>query len=183
MEEVRKLVTGHGESEKSESQSVMSNSLGPHGLYNSPGQNAGLGSLSPFQGIFPTQGSNPGLPSCRQILYQLSHKGSPRILEWIAYFLLQWIFPTQGSNLGLLHCRLLLLLLLSHFSHVRLCVTPQMALCFCSFLAVFLFQSQETYSFLTYLSAFELHILLFLLSLLANILCISCIRGKTLICF
>ena len=37
------------------------------------------------RGIFPTQGSNPGLPHCRQILYQLSHKGSPRILEWIGY--------------------------------------------------------------------------------------------------
>ena len=35
--------------------------------------------------IFPTQGLNPGLPHCRQILYQLSHKGSPRILEWVAY--------------------------------------------------------------------------------------------------
>ena len=35
-----------------------------------------------LQGIFPTQGSNPGLQHCRQILYQLSHKGSPRILEW-----------------------------------------------------------------------------------------------------
>ena len=32
-----------------------------------------------------TQGSNSGLPHCRQILYQLSHKGSPRILEWVAY--------------------------------------------------------------------------------------------------
>ena len=42
-------------------------------------------SLSPLQGISPTQGSNPGLPHCRQILYQLSHKGSPRILEWVAY--------------------------------------------------------------------------------------------------
>ena len=42
-------------------------------------------SLSLLQGIFPTQGSNPGLPHCRQILYQLSHKGSPRILEWVAY--------------------------------------------------------------------------------------------------
>ena len=42
-------------------------------------------SLSLLQGIFPTQGSNPGLPQCRQILYQLSHKGSPRILEWVAY--------------------------------------------------------------------------------------------------
>ena len=36
-----------------------------------------MGSLSLLQGIFPTQGSNPGLPHCRWILYQLSHKGSP----------------------------------------------------------------------------------------------------------
>ena len=50
-----------------------------------PGQNTGVGSLSFLQGIFPTQGLNPGLPHCRQILYQLSHKGSPRILEWVAY--------------------------------------------------------------------------------------------------
>ena len=52
---------------------------------NSPGQNPGVGSHSLLQGIFPTQGSNPGLPHCRQILYQLSHKRSPRILEWVAY--------------------------------------------------------------------------------------------------
>ena len=40
----------------------------------------------PFsRGIFPTQGSNPGLPHCRWILYQLSHKGGPRILEWVTY--------------------------------------------------------------------------------------------------
>ena len=44
-----------------------------------------VGSLSLLQGIFPTQGLNPGLPHCRQILYQLSHKGSPRIPEWVAY--------------------------------------------------------------------------------------------------
>ena len=63
----------------SESHSVMSNSLWPHGLYspwNPPGQNTGVGSLSLPQGIFPTQGSNPALPHCRRILYQLSHKGS-----------------------------------------------------------------------------------------------------------
>ena len=41
--------------------------------------------LSLLQGIFPTQGLNPGLPHYRWILYQLSHKGSPRILEWVAY--------------------------------------------------------------------------------------------------
>ena len=66
----------------------MSNSLGSHGLYspwNSPGQNTGVGSISLSQGIFQTQGSNPGLLHCRWILYQLSHKGSPRILEWVAY--------------------------------------------------------------------------------------------------
>ena len=38
-----------------------------------------------LQRIFPTQGWNPGLLHCRWILYQLSHKGSPRILEWVAY--------------------------------------------------------------------------------------------------
>ena len=42
--------------------------------WDSPGQNTGVGSLSLLQGIFPTQGSNPGLPYCRQICYQLSHK-------------------------------------------------------------------------------------------------------------
>ena len=45
---------------------------------NSPGQNTGVGSLSLLQGIYPIQGSNPGLPHCRQILYQLSHQGSPK---------------------------------------------------------------------------------------------------------
>ena len=53
--------------------------------WNSPGQNTGVSSLSLLQGIFPTQGANPSLPYCRQILYQLSHKGSPTILEWVAY--------------------------------------------------------------------------------------------------
>ena len=43
------------------------------------------GSLALLWGIFPTQGSIPGLWHCRQILYQLSHPGSPRILEWVAY--------------------------------------------------------------------------------------------------
>ena len=73
---------------ESEGHSVVSDSLWHHGLYspwNSPGQNTGEGSLSLLQGTFPTQGSNPGLPHCRQILYQLSHKGSPRILEWVVY--------------------------------------------------------------------------------------------------
>ena len=44
-----------------------------------------MGSLSLLQGLFPTQGSNPGLPHCKWILCQLSQKGSPRILQWVAY--------------------------------------------------------------------------------------------------
>ena len=53
--------------------------------WNPPGQNTEVGSLSLLQGIFPTQELNPGLLHYRQILYQLSHKGSPRISEWLAY--------------------------------------------------------------------------------------------------
>ena len=71
----------------SESRLVLSDSLQPHGLYspwNSPGQNTGVGSLSLLQGIFPACRLKSGIPHCRQILYQLSYKGSPRILEWVA---------------------------------------------------------------------------------------------------
>ena len=78
--------------------------LQPQWLYspwNSPGQNTGGGRLSLLQGIFPTQEWNPGLLHCGQILYQLSHKGSPRILEWVAYPLSRGSFwprnPTRVS--------------------------------------------------------------------------------------
>ena len=67
------------------SRSVMFDSLQPvdcspagssvHG--DSPGKNTGVGCYTLLQGIFPTQGSNPGPPHCRQILYHLSHQGSP----------------------------------------------------------------------------------------------------------
>ena len=114
---------------ESESLSVMSDSLQPHGLYspwNSPGQNTGVGSLSLLRGTFPAQGLNQGLLHCRRILYQLSYQGSPesesescsvmcdslqsmefsRPENWVGSLpLLQEIFLTQGSNPGLLHCR------------------------------------------------------------------------------
>ena len=48
------------------------------------GKNAGVDCHSLLKGIFPTQGSNPGLPHWERILYCLSHQGSPRILEWVA---------------------------------------------------------------------------------------------------
>ena len=50
-----------------------------------PGKDTGVGCHFLLQEIFPTQGSNSGFLHCRQILYQLSHKGRPRILEWVAY--------------------------------------------------------------------------------------------------
>ena len=64
--------------------SVVSGPLQFHGLYparllcpwNSLGQNTGVSSCSPLQGIFPTQGSKPDLPHCRWILYHLSHQGT-----------------------------------------------------------------------------------------------------------
>ena len=70
------------------SHSVVSSSLQAHELYSpwdSLGQNTGVGSFSFLQGIFLTQGSNPGIPHCKRILYQLNHHGSPRIPEWVAY--------------------------------------------------------------------------------------------------
>ena len=59
--------------------------------WNSPGQNTGVGSRSLLQGFFPTQGSNPGLLHCRQVLYQLSYQGSPGGREWglIKWFLVR----------------------------------------------------------------------------------------------
>ena len=68
---------------------VMSSSLRLHGLWparllcpwNSPGKDTGVGCCALLQGIFPTQGSNPGLPHCSWILYQLSNQGSPYIFK------------------------------------------------------------------------------------------------------
>ena len=51
----------------------------------SPGNNTGVDCHALLQGIFPNQGSNPGLPHWGWILYHLSYRGSPRILEWVAY--------------------------------------------------------------------------------------------------
>ena len=59
-----------------------------HGLYspwNSPGQNTKVCSLSLLQGIFPTQGSSPGIPQWSRILLELSHQGSQRMLAWVVY--------------------------------------------------------------------------------------------------
>ena len=105
--------------------------------WNSPGQNTGVGNLSLLQGIFPTQGMNAGLLHCTWNLYQLSHRGSPRILEWVAYpFSSRSSQPRNQTGVSCIVGRFftnwasregwynLLLLLLSRSSRVRLCVTP-----------------------------------------------------------
>ena len=63
-----------------------------------PGKNTGVGCHALLQGIFPTQGSNPGLPHCKQILYHLSHQGSPRILEWVTYPFSRGSFPSRNRT-------------------------------------------------------------------------------------
>ena len=65
--------------------------------WNSPGQNTGVGILSLLQGISSTQGSGWGLPHFRQILYQLSHKGSPHWLSSVQSLSRVWLFVTPWT--------------------------------------------------------------------------------------
>ena len=104
-------------------------SLQPHGLYspwNSPSQNTAVGSLSLLQGIFPSQGSNPGLPHCRRILYRLNHQKIYCVV-WVLFtfwilnpyqtiicnyllpfggFLVSWWFPSVQKLLSLISSHL-----------------------------------------------------------------------------
>ena len=54
--------------------------------WDSPGKNTGVGCHALLQGIFSTQKSNPGLPHCRWILYQLNYQGSPTVLHTVTLF-------------------------------------------------------------------------------------------------
>ena len=81
------METDFGVESERESRSVMSYFLRPHGLqpakllcpWNSPGQTTGVGSCSLLLGIFPTYGSDPGLPHYMRILHHLNHQGSPTL--------------------------------------------------------------------------------------------------------
>ena len=113
----------HGLNCESVCPSVVLNSLWLHGLeptnllcpWNSLGKNTGVGSHSLLLGIFPTQGSNPGLLHCRLILYRLSHQGSLNCCEWScsvmsnslqshglwpARLLHPWNFPGKDTGMG-----------------------------------------------------------------------------------
>ena len=60
----------------------------------SPGKNTGVGFHPLLQGIFPTQGWNPGLPHCRQILNHLSHRGSTLCVQRVGLFLIDWLIQS-----------------------------------------------------------------------------------------
>ena len=85
----------HSEKRKSINHSVVSNSVGSHRLelarlfcpWNSPGKSTRVGNHSLLQGIVPTQELNPGLLHCRQIIYHLSHQGSPYFHSNLYYFI------------------------------------------------------------------------------------------------
>ena len=67
----------------------------------SPGKNSGVGCHALLQGIFPTQGSNPGLQYCRQILYHLSHQGNQKLINNnpLIFVLLHLSIPQSKSSL------------------------------------------------------------------------------------
>ena len=89
--------------------SVVFSSLRPYGLkaarllclWNFPGKDTGVGCHFLLQGIFPTQGSNPGLPHRRQILYYLSNEGSPissvQLFSHVRLFATPWTAAHQAS--------------------------------------------------------------------------------------
>ena len=94
-----------------------------HSLWNSPGQNTGMGSLSLLQGIFPTQGSNPGIeprsPALRVDSLPAEPQGKPKNTGVGSLSLLQGIFLTQELNWGLLHCRWVLYQLSYHLISIN----------------------------------------------------------------
>ena len=95
----------------SESHSVMSDSLQPHGLYNpwnSPGQNTEVGSLSLLQGNLPNPGIEPRSPALQPDSLPAEPQGKPKNTGVGSLSLLQQIFLTQELNRGLLHCRWIL---------------------------------------------------------------------------
>ena len=76
--------------------------------WNSLGHNTGVGSLSLLQGIFPIQGSNPGLPALQADSLPAEPQGMPKNTGVSSLSLLQQIFLTQESNWGVMHCRQIL---------------------------------------------------------------------------
>ena len=130
----------------------MADSLRPHGLYSpysSLGQNTGVGSLSLLQGIFPTQGSNPGLPHCGMDSLLAEPQGKPKNTGVGSLSLLQRNFLTQELNQDLLHCRWILYQLSYQGSPNTLYPTPppsiEQKLSSCTHVAFTLLQKEQNF--------------------------------------
>ena len=96
---------------ESESLSVVSNSLQPHGLYspwNSPGQNTGVGRHSLLQGDLSNLTIKLRSLTLQADSLPAEPQGKPKNTGVSSLSLLQWIFPAQELNRGLLHCRQIL---------------------------------------------------------------------------
>ena len=96
--------------------------------WNSPGKNTGVGSHSHLQGILPTQGSNPGLLHCRQILYHLSHQEKQKQFDFLFCYRFSQVRPPHPQQeVGFLlieEC-----VCVCSISHIRLFVAPWTAAC------------------------------------------------------
>ena len=87
---------------------ILCNPIGLYSPWNSPGQNAGAGSLSLLPGHLPNPGIKPRSPALQADSLPGTPPGKPKNTRVDCLFLLQWIFSTQESNWGLLHCRKIL---------------------------------------------------------------------------
>ena len=101
----------YNQKSESESRSVMSHSLQPHGLYspwNPPDQSTGVGKPFPSPGTLPNPGIEPRSPALQADSVPAEPHRKPKNAGVGSLTLLQRIFPTQESNWSLLHCRQIL---------------------------------------------------------------------------
>ena len=109
--------------------------------WDSPGKNTGVGCYFLLQGIFPTQGSNPGLPHCRQTLYPLSHQGSP-IISYVEHLFMYPLAICVSSLEKCLfrssaHCLVGLLVFFCHWVVWVLCIFWKLGPCQLHHLQIF----------------------------------------------
>ena len=132
----------------------MSDSLQPRGLHSpwsSPGQDPGVGHLSLLQGIFPTQGSNPGLPYCRRVVYQLSHQGNPQSI-YLPIYLPIYLLTTYLS-----------ICLWRYLSTLSVYLPTYLSTCLPTYLSIYLPICLSTY-LPTYLSYLHISLTIYLLT-------------------
>ena len=163
---------------------------GPFVHGDSPGKNTGVGCHALFQEIFPTQGSNPGLPHYRWILFQLSRQASPRILAWVA-------IPFSSGSSWLRNWTGISCIAGRFFTSWATREAPLLTwfflISFCSFFSVLYFMSLSLFSTFLFLSCcfqcdhfgalffiiFQLLLLIYLFFLISCFLSIVCLTSAS----